>query len=75
MAQTLTLRRQRAGLLWTITSSFPSPCVQMVTEVDTFHYLGTTRDCRVIFDQFCTLILQRIWHAHHKLAVARTCSR
>ena len=38
---------------------------------------GRTARClrRVTLDQFCTLILQRTWHAHHKLAVARACPR
>jgi hypothetical protein len=69
--------------VWTITSSFLSPSVQIVTEVDIFHYLGTTLDSRVTLDQFCTLILQRIWHSHHMLVAltpyargrSQTCSR
>jgi hypothetical protein len=69
------LRRQRAGLPWTITSPFPSPSVQIVKEVDTFNTSVQPFDRRVTLDQFCTLILQRIWHAHHKLAVARGCPR
>jgi hypothetical protein len=63
--ETPILRRQRASLPWTITSSFPSRSVQPVIEVDTLHFLGTTLDSRVTLDQFCALILRRIWHANH----------
>ena len=68
-------QRERAGLPWQIISAFPSRTIHPIQEVDTFHYLGTTLDSRTTFDPLCKLIQQRIWHAHHKLAVARTCPR
>jgi hypothetical protein len=60
------LHCQLASLPWTTTSSFPSPSVQIVEEVDTFHYLGTTLYIRVTLDQFKSL------HTHPEAYLAST---